>query len=123
MRTGRRFVNTPSTQTTLKTVDYNNTSERRTTAVSCGQVMSDSVDNPEGCNFSSRDPNGYSSGPSISYDSAGMCQRKKPALWRQPALLSLVPVPALLRFWDSLNKAGTGTIEAIIDSFGGVYKL
>ena len=76
MRTGRRFVNTPSTQTTLKTVDYNNTSERRTTAVSCGQVMSDNVDNPEGCNFSSRDPNGYSSGPSIAPVCANVKNRR-----------------------------------------------
>ena len=37
-----------------------------------------------------------------------MCQREK---------------PALLRFWDSLNSAGTGTIEGIIDSYGGVFKL
>ena len=34
-----------------------------------------------------------------------------------------MPVPALLRFWDSLNSAGTGTIEGIIDSYGGVFKL
>ena len=42
---------------------------------------------------------------------------------RQPALLSLVPVPALLGFLDSLNSTGTGTIEGIIDSYGGVNKL
>ena len=28
-----------------------------------------------------------------------------------------------MRFWDSLNSAGTGTIEGIIDSYGGVFKL
>ena len=40
-----------------------------------------------------------------------------------PALHRLSPVPALLRFWDCLNRAGTGTIQGIIDSYGGVYKL
>ena len=32
-------------------------------------------------------------------------------------------VPALLSFWDSLNSAGIGTVEGIIDSYGGVYEL
>ena len=54
---------------------------------------------------------------------AGMCRREKPAVLRQPALLSLVPVPALLRFGGSLNSAGSGPIEGIIGSYGGVHKL
>ena len=34
-----------------------------------------------------------------------------------------MPVLVLSRFWDSLNSAGTGNIEGIIDSCGGVFKL
>ena len=52
-----------------------------------------------------------------------MCQRVKPALWRHPTQLGIiVPATGTTGDWDSLDSAGSGAIEGMIDSYGAIPK-